>query len=418
MKIKLKKIDKVLIYISTIFILLFLPIISTYSKYIDIKFITSNPATLMYIFIPFLIYIYIKNLIKTRKIDKFDILFYLLIIIGILASIFAIDIKASIFGSVFRHEGFLAIIVYNLLFINWKRIGNKNDIKNILKIIIGVAIINAIYALFQVYTDLPFIERYKDWKIAVGFCKHHNFFGTLIATSLGIMTCKFFQEKKLKILDLLIIFLLGISLINCQSFGPLIGYLLGICFIIFFLMKKNNFYFKKFIMLFIIGILFTVGYLYYENNYADGKCEICNINFGEIDNGRIKIWENSFDIVKENFITGVGYDNFIYAYPNPVSENENIVNGIKVTTRSIVDNAHNVYLNNIISNGIFGFIIYIILCILVFLEGLKSKDSFNYMLVSAFVVYSIQAFTNINVIEVTPIYYVIMGLILCENKKV
>ena len=41
----------------------------------------------------------------------------------------------------------------------------------------------------------------------------------------------------------------------------------------------------------------------------------------------------------------------------------------------------------------------------------------NIVLTSAFVAYSIQAFANINVIQVVPIYFIIIGLILSQTKE-
>ena len=78
----------------------------------------------------------------------------------------------------------------------------------------------------------------------------------------------------------------------------------------------------------------------------------------------------------------------------------------------IADNAHNVYLHTLVSSGLIGFIPYILLCLLTFIKGLKTKDNLVMLLFGGFVAYSIQAFGNINVLQVAPIYYVIIGLIL------
>ena len=42
------------------------------------------------------------------------------------------DKMLSIFGKDFRHEGFLSILSYYLLFVNWKENGNSEDIKKFL----------------------------------------------------------------------------------------------------------------------------------------------------------------------------------------------------------------------------------------------------------------------------------------------
>ena len=80
----------------------------------------------------------------------------------------------------------------------------------------------------------------------------------------------------------------------------------------------------------------------------------------------------------------------------------------------IVDNPHNVYLHVLVSTGLLGFIPYMILLLVTFIICIKKK---NIILLSAFVAYSIQAFANINVTQVAPIYFIIIGLILSQTKE-
>ena len=70
-----------------------------------------------------------------------------------------------------------------------------------------------------------------------------------------------------------------------------------------------------------------------------------------------------------------------------------------------------------VSTGILGLIPYLGLCLLTFIKGLKLKNKLGILLLSGFVAYSIQAFANINVIQVAPIYYVIIGLILSIKEE-
>ena len=83
----------------------------------------------------------------------------------------------------------------------------------------------------------------------------------------------------------------------------------------------------------------------------------------------------------------------------------------------IYDNAHNIYLHTLVSTGLLGLIPYLILCLLTFIKGLKLKDKNGILLFSGFVAYSIQGFANISVIQVAPIYYLIIGLILSIKEE-
>ena len=105
----LKKInDKRILYIFTMCILFFIPILKQGSFYLVKYGVINNHdsiniAYVLYFCVPFFIYLYVKDLIKTkRKFDIYDYIFYLLIIAGIMSSLFAIDPKISWFGKSFR----------------------------------------------------------------------------------------------------------------------------------------------------------------------------------------------------------------------------------------------------------------------------------------------------------------------------
>ena len=426
--------SKKILYIVTLFILIFLPVLKQTSFYL-VKFnIISNYdsincAYILYLAVPFLLCVYIINLIKTkRKLDIYDYLLYILIFAGVVATIFAIDKEISLFGKVYRHEGLLSVFSYYLLFITWKIEANKEDIKKLLNLIIFMAIINSIYALFQIYTPFKFILRYGlDKQMASGISGNPNFFGSLIVTALGLITSKFLIEKT-SIKQILLVVLLFISLINAQSTGPFITYIITILFLIVYLFIKKKLVVKNVIYLILILLVTNISIVYInKEGFKIDKCEMCDFaesisNESEeqytISNGRIDIWKNSLNIVKKNLINGVGYDNFYLAYYEGANFTEVVFVSIDGEYKAvpkyyeIIDNAHNVYLQTLISSGLIGLIPYLVLCLLTFIKGLKSKNNLIIVLLGGFVSYSIQAFGNINVIQVTPIYYIIIGLIL------
>ena len=137
-------------------------------------------------------------------------------------------------------------------------------------------------------------------------------------------------------------------------------------------------------------------------------------------NGRLDIWKNTLDVVKKYPIFGVGYDNLGFAYPNKKTQvyytaTNNHIEKKVIEGSLYIDNAHNVYLHILATSGILGLIPLLILLFYTFIHGLKSKDKYILIFLGGFVAYSIQAFANISVIDVAPIYYIIMGLILSEN---
>lgn len=417
------KIDnKKILNIFTMCILIVQPIIYMCGSYLQHYNIISNrdfinSSMVFYFAIPFLIYIYIKEIKETkRKLDIFDYIFYTFIIVDILSVIFSIDKNIAIFGIKYRHEGFLSVLTYNLLFINWKNIGNIEDIKKYIKIFIIIALVESLYGYLQIYSPYSFILK-KHYLSAYGFCGHPNFFGSLIVTVLSIITCSFLMETKNNIKKSIIIILLFISLINTQSTGPFGTYVIIIILMIIYLIKKKK---LVFVNIFILFALLIPTYLavYSINTYAYkyDRCELCNVttfikkdintSAEKISNGRFTIWKNTLEVVKKYPITGVGFDNLKFAYPN------------NPKASVYIDNAHNVYLHRLVTTGILGFIPYLILCLITFIIGLKSKEKGVMILLCGFVAYSIQAFANISVITVAPIYYIIIGLILSSKNKI
>jgi len=423
--------NKKILNIMTLCILLIVPFLKFFSMNLEMFKIMEdydfiNPAIVLYLSVPILLFVYFRELKDTkRKLDIFDYIFYILFITGLISTMIAINRDLSIYGKDFRHEGFLSVLSYYLLFINWKMLGDKSDIKKYIKLFIVIGIINSIYALFQIYTPFNFILRYtEDIKMASGLCGNPNFFGTLIVTVVSIVTCSLLMSNKNILNKVLLIILLFISLINAQSTGPFLTYILFILLLIAFLYKKKILVLKNILILLLV-LIFTYICVFCVNKYIliSDRCEMCDIKETTASggNGRLDIWKNSLSIVKEHFIFGVGFDNFYLVYPNPKIESGvsfMITNGTleeEVKSYYVVDNAHNIYLHTLVSNGILGLIPYLVLCLLTFIKGLKSDSKLIFLLLSGFVAYSIQGFANISVIHVAPIYFVIIGLILSKK---
>lgn len=429
-----KNINKKILYFLTLCILILIPLTQHISYFLQINnyiydYKDINPAIILYCAIPFLLILYIINLKKKNfKFDIYDYLLFILIVVGLIVCFNSIHIYTSFFGRSNRHDGFLSLLSYSLLFINWKQIANKQDLKNWYKIIIYISVFNVIYSLLQVYSSYSFIVRTSANMTASGFCGHNNFFGSLVVTALGMVSCKFLFDIKNNFKDIIVIIILFVGLVNSQSSGPFLSYIITLIFLAMFLKKKNFLIAKKLLILIIIFVssILSVNFI---NKYVfeSEVCELCNIKANVIDNGghdRWKIWKRTFLVIKKNAILGVGYDNLAYIYPNPYPNVKVDPSGIVITNKKpnekyyLVDNAHNVYLQTLVSSGIVGLIPYLLLCLFTFVKGCKSNNKTFFIFFAGFVVYSVQAFFNISVISVAPIYYLIIGLILSDKKEI
>ena len=131
------------------------------------------------------------------------------------------------------------------------------------------------------------------------------------------------------------------------------------------------------------------------------------ITSGEVKEGygtdRIYIWKNTLKIVPNNLIHGVGIDNFYYAFgEKPLVTKDG---------RTYFDKVHNEYLQILVTEGIFCLAAYLSMYVVIGARGLKNcfKNKEIYLIIPV-LGYLVQAFFNISVIEVAPIFFVALGL--------
>ena len=115
------------------------------------------------------IFIYLYNIKKKiNKLNYFDYIIWILLIAAAVSTLFALNFNVSIFGYRKRFEGFIAVSMYYLLFLNARNI-NRKDNELILKNIIFIGIFNFIYACLQLFTNAPFVLKFKlNWMVLDG----------------------------------------------------------------------------------------------------------------------------------------------------------------------------------------------------------------------------------------------------------
>jgi putative inorganic carbon (HCO3(-)) transporter len=85
-----------------------------------------------------------------------------------------------------------------------------------------------------------------------------------------------------------------------------------------------------------------------------------------------------------------------------------------------IDKAHNEYLHMAAVTGIPSLLIYLFLIVLIFWRNipLMLKDKSKIIVGLAVIGYLIQAFSNISVIAVAPIFWIILGFFSSKSKEV
>lgn len=390
----------------------------------------STTYVLMLIFNVFIIlYFNIRKLVKFEKIDVFLIL---LIIFGTIATIFAKDVSISLFGYWKRYEGFSQLLYYYTLMYLSTIIKEDKHKKIIITSILVFGLINVFVSIIQAYDILKFIPiPFRGLKHAKGFIGHSNFFGSYMTLCLGLCIGLFLYSKDGKFktfikLILCMLFYTGMLLGNALS--SIVGLMgIGLLIIIYFiyLIKKkeiNKFLIIKHILL-VLCLLSINIFLSCTNKTVLNKdvkkltSEVSDVTKGKIDDSygthRLYIWKNTLKVVPKHLLHGVGVDNFSNAF----GEHQLLYEEV----HEKYDKAHNEYLQKLICEGIFSCITYIGMLSTIFVVSikkiLKEKNYITIALFLSFTGYSIQAFFNISVLEVAPLFWIVIGLLYNRNCK-
>lgn len=383
-----------------------------------------NQVYVLWVMIPILLCTYLYGIIKKKdNINYLDYIMYFLIILAIISTIFAVRKDISLFGENTRYEGLLTLISYYLIFLNTKSINSEKDKKLLINVFLILGIIQVIYSVIQIYTPLNIVKRFSVPYLAMGLCANPNFLGSYMAMLVILVGYLYIKSNNKKYLLLAIIY--NIGLVLAESTGPFLSIIITFIFIGFYLSKKE--YTKRIVIIFIL-LLCSFIFINYTSMARAEKLFNVQIDFqynikqelddlikkllhidnkrikiGQLGNNRMQIWRNLLPQIRHYWAFGAGIDNIKYIYPSG--------------SDFIVDKAHNVYLQILLTNGSFAIISYLGLCVIVFIKGFKLKNDTDIALYMVFIVYSIQAFLNISVIDVAPYFYLFWGLLSSNFNK-
>ena len=408
---------KVLEFINIIFIiLLFILIInSSFRITYNMNYNLNDYSKYFSIFGIIELILYIVSKIKNFKFNKLEIIVIILMILSCLSIFTSINIEDCLFGKINRREGLFVILTYYLLILNCMNIRNKKYIIVIIILISLFSLINIIYGLFQVGIINSNLDIKNKWYYARGLLGNSMYFGTLMSIFYGLILGLFIKVNNIN--KKIILFVsLGIIMSGAMSsiISVIIIYLVILIESIVLVIKRNN-YGKYLLKILIISIILFISifklYSINNNNLKNDLLEVKNqtnsISKGNVsDNfgtGRVYIWKNTINKIIEHKGIGVGVDNFRNAFDSKL---------LDPISGYIVDKAHNDYLQKMLCEGVIAGLLFIIFLLFIFFKLLlKNINSIYYGLFLSFTMYSVQAFFNISVTRVAPIYFIIIGLL-------
>ena len=371
--------------------------------------------------IQYIFYFY-KRKIDGIKIKKFPLaLITILLVIGIISSIFSDDVILSIFGESYRKEGLIVYLMYVGFILSASIIKNKNYIK----IIANTVIISALYI-----TVLPLFNRNFTYQNFTNIFHNSNHYGYFLMIAVMLAIFMFIDSKKIKkiLYGIIYIFLLYI-LIRNDTFGCYLAVFISlIVLMIYTLFKKNKRLITSITLFLFILVSFFVSHfdikigervnfdstkgfvwnnivnLFYDTDsliHKNNDIEKANI----AGSGRGKLWILAFNYTLDHPIIGGGMEclNKYYIKDNALSN----------------DRPHNVLLQISSFIGIPGCIIYIIFIMYLAFSCIKKLETNSiYMMVyfTALCYFISSQFGN-SMYYTSPYFMILLGLLISINEK-
>ena len=349
---------------------------------------------------------------KEYKRNIIDLLLILIVLFGIISTIFAYNSQISLFGKIDRHEGLFTIIYYLSLFLISSFL-NKKSKKIMVYSILTISFIEIGYSLFQ-KIEFPGVKviyhHYRPW--ASGFVFNPNFLGIYALFGISYSIGLFLDNKNdtMNIIYALLIIFFMYGLMNANTLSVLVG-LIFVMVVAIIYSIKNKLYMKFGMVLILLTTMITFTHLSNQTTLVkdmiqtkDESISMVNgtakntIDYGT---GRIYIWKKTLQKIPKYLIHGIGIDNFYY-----------ILDGKPIIRHNqYYDKAHNELLQILVTEGLLCCLTYIIMYFIVIKNGIKNsfKNKEIYYILPV-VGYIVQAMFNISVITVAPFFYIAMGL--------
>lgn len=344
----------------------------------------------------------------------------LAIIFGCISMWFAVDRNMALEGYKGRYEGLYSILYYLTLMLLTTFVKGKYK-KVLVNTILFCGAVQAIYAACQSFNlfDVKQFWHYNKYLWVTGLVGHPNFLGTYMLLCLSYSLGLVIDSKKTKSIVsysiLSVLYMFALLLTNTASS------VVGLAFVGLFILiytLKNKLYKKLILVIAIIISITCLAVILSKTRLVEDIIKVGN-EATEIAKGnssddfgtnRMFIWKKTMEVVPKYLLHGVGIDNFTKAF-----------NGDALLLRKpdktiLYDKAHNEYLQTLVTQGVFALASYLFIYGYAVFKG--TKDSFknkDIYLVLPVIGYLVQAFFNISVIEVAPIFYIALGLCCTKN---
>lgn len=373
----------------------------------------------LFAFVLLLYLIYHREEVKKFKVmDSITMASLAFLLMLTLSLFFAMDLKESLLGRVYRYEGYLTIVLY--LFLFWGSRFIRND-QWVLRLLLVGVVIQAIYGIAQTSGFDPFLrdDVRLGWQSAFGTLGNPNFYGSFMVMALPLSIWYMFKHQFH--MGAVIYALVFYALMASMTRGAWLGASVGL-FVCLGLARKSSSYLSKISLIFVISLSLLIHYNASHQNQVVTQALSIPKEAVEVlaqaetapqaGSYRIFIWTHVLALIKERPMTGYGFDYLPKLFFEYYQKDMQSVMGRLMT----IDKAHNEYLNIAVSAGIPSLIAYLTLLFVVLKNSLSKEKN---LLLAVIIAYLVQAFFNISVVSVAFIFWILLGrLVPYANKSI
>lgn len=384
---------------------------------IDYFYLPKVALVLMAVLAVMVIQLVNRKKLPRSRMDRTELWAGIYCLLVSVSVIFTQELWLSIIGSPLRWEGLMVIYAYILLFIFAKRYFMLSE--RILAAFILSSVLISVYGIFQYFgfDPLPRDIYRENWSgRAFATIGNPNFLGTYQVLALPVSLFCYLHSRQSRFLFATCLIYFG--LLSTSSRGPWIGALAAVLCLSYSALKLG--YSVRHLIISYAGMaVVTVLFGMFGHDAFLSRIVSVFIDFRKLvlqttdsetaGSFRIFIWVRVLDVIKHNPVWGVGLETLDLSLTREYGNEIRSFFGYD----AIVDKAHNEYLHIAATCGIPALIAYLSFVSTTVNNGYRQIKT-NPLILPLFcsvIGYLVQAFFNISIVAVAPIFWIFLGVL-------
>jgi putative inorganic carbon (HCO3(-)) transporter len=250
-----------------------------------------------------------------------------------------------------------------IFFLIVNNVQEEQKVKKLLVILISVSTLVGLYAVWQHYTGMDLyrgtsLEQKGNVFLSLGFFDHHLTFGGYFMLIFLLASVLLLDSRRwgvFRILDFLSPVVLGFSLLFSYARSAWLGAAAGI--MAFGFLKG-----RRFVFYLILGAILLCLLVYVIEPTSWERVKEINLSKDRPESTRIRLWQTSFNMIKDKPILGIGLGNFSRLFDQYKVEGY----------YDVTCHPHNDFLNVAVNSGILGLLAYLCIWIVFLHSTMKS----------------------------------------------